>query len=271
MLWKEGGTLSVVNHLVVYYKHAWNYRFCISAVTRTDYVCYIRLFVLLWVLQPFPTTPPHSTPTHLIVVWVQLITLLPCMKHPPHFDITPSSSHTPCNLPHAYTSVLYVAWLYQCLFWIMSTALRTPAPANSSQYPDRFTRTDQHGLQFSCLTSLPPSPNPLGHRVNCLFTSSPIPRPVRHPLPNCPRTPRTRALSDTMKHNMNAASTTAVITLWCRVPGIRKSVTSNILTNLGDKYRRRKKKVFMSTNAVLLKMFVSHHSPQHFLMSNIHE
>jgi len=106
-------------------------------------------------------------------------------------------SHTACT-----HTVLYVAWLYQCLFWIMSTPLRTPATsplhsANSSPCSDMLTRTDQHGLQSSRLTLHPP--NPLGHRVNCLFTSSPIPLPAPHPLSNCSRTPRIGELFDTME------------------------------------------------------------------------
>lgn len=65
-------------------------------------------------------------------------------------------SHTACT-----HTVLYVAWLYQCLFWIMSTPLRTPTTsplhtANSSPCSDMLTRTDQHGLQSSRLTLHPP-------------------------------------------------------------------------------------------------------------------
>jgi hypothetical protein len=114
---RGGATLCAINHV-------WDCKYCISVVTSTDCVCNICRAVLLWGPQTFPANRPLSIATHLIVVWAQLITLLPCMKHPPHFDITLLLPHTPCNLPHAYTSVLYVAWLYQCLFWIMSTPLR---------------------------------------------------------------------------------------------------------------------------------------------------
>lgn len=105
-----------------------------------------------------PTIPHIPSPIHPNIPNCGVSTanyFVTMYETPTPFRHQPSSSHTPCNLPHAYTSVLYVAWLYQCLFWIMSTPLRTPAPANSSPCPDRFTRTDQHGLQFSCLTPFP--------------------------------------------------------------------------------------------------------------------
>ena len=105
---------------------------------------------LLHLSSPSPLLPP--TPTHLIVAWAQLITLLPCMKHPSPLASIPPSPSALCSMAISMHVLDY----------------DPPSPP----VPPLGSRE---------LTSMVVSP-PLGHRVNCLFTSSPI-LPPPPPLP----------------------------------------------------------------------------------------
>jgi hypothetical protein len=108
--------LSVVNHDLVYHTQAWNYRFC---------SVHSRLHLLLHLLRCV-VIKASFTPTHLTIhpnapnCGMSTANYFVTMYETP----TPLQNPlTPCNSPHACTSVLYVAWLYQCLFWIMSIPL----------------------------------------------------------------------------------------------------------------------------------------------------